>query len=303
MPSSLLSTSARRSRAAWKLAGFCVPAVASRMTPSVSGATRRASLTGRTGGRVDEDQRLAAPQRLEHARQADVEHLGRVRRHRAAGDHPEAVAGRLSSGLRPSASVVESPVAVVEPEDLVLARAPQVGVEHDRLDPDAAEGDREVGHDGRLALPGLGARDLDHARGLVHQELEVGAQRAVALLQVVEPLLVPDQRGAAARERALARRSRPSTGASVCCATSAAVSMRRRNCSSASASRMPPNRPSTAGDAEQQRRARLDRGELRRRRVDERRDHQLVVRRSSLERLGGRRRRGRGVARVGVRAR
>ena len=46
----MLSTSARRSSAAWKLAGFWVPAVATRITPSASGATRRASLTGSTGG-------------------------------------------------------------------------------------------------------------------------------------------------------------------------------------------------------------------------------------------------------------
>ena len=242
----LLSTSARRSSAAWKLAGFCVPAVASRITPSVSGATSRASLTGRTGG--------VSTRSSAFRRRSALITLGRRMWSISVGSGgtgPLVITQRpsptgLSSGLLSERERVREPGAVVEPEDLVLARAPQVGVEHDRLDPDAANATAEVGHDGRLALPGLGARDLDHARGLVHQELEVGAQRAVALLEVDHPLLTPHQRGACRVRAPAGVRSRPSTGASVCCATSAAVSMRRRNCSSASASRKPPNRPSTA---------------------------------------------------------
>ena len=203
--------------------------------------------------------------------------------------------GGLELGLAAEREHRRQARAVVEAEDLVLARAAQVGVEHDRRDADAAERDGEVGDDRRLALRRLGARDLDHAVGrLVHQELDVGAQRAVALLQVVRALLVPDQGGACRATARAGGRAGRAPARSCAAATSAAVSIRRRNCSSASASSMPPNRPSSAGDAEQQRRARLHRRVVGRRRVDERGDHQLVAGDRLRERLRGRRRGGGG---------
>ena len=113
----------------------------------------------------------------------------------------------------------------------MLARAPQVGVDdHDRRMPICGERDGEVGDDGRLALRRVGARDLDaRAGGVVEQELDVGAQRPVALLEVVGRRSGSQiSEAGAARERALARRGGRAPARRELGRSSAAVSIRRR---------------------------------------------------------------------------
>ena len=188
----------------------------------------------------------------------------------------------LSSGLRPSASIVDSPELLSSPKISCWRGRRRSASSTIVWIPMLAERDREVGDDGRLALLGLGARDLDHADRLVHQELEVGAQRAIALLQVDRRPSDPrSSEVLAARQRRAGGRSRPSTGASVWLrdvggGVDAAAELLEREREQAAG-----EQAEHAGDAEQQRRARLDRGEVRRRRVDERRDRPACCRRSS----------------------
>ena len=111
--------------------------------------------------------------------------LGGIRRQRPARHQEQVGDARRPRDVRQRRALQQrggEPAGIVEAEDAVQARAPQIGV--DEADARAGLGAHgaEVGDGGRLALAGGGRGDDDAAARLIEaRELDIGPQRPVGL--------------------------------------------------------------------------------------------------------------------------
>ncbi len=184
-PSSLASTRARACVARRMWLSVVTPCRATSSVPSASAATSEPSATGQQRRGVQDDVVDLLQQRADDvAHVGRGQHLTRVRRGRAGGEHVEVRTGALHrlGQLDLVDQHAGQPDRAQQAEHLGDGRAAQVGV--DQADGEAGLGQRgrQVDRDRRLALARNGAGDRDDARMFVDVgELQVGAQLPVVL--------------------------------------------------------------------------------------------------------------------------